>query len=68
MATMKEWAYLYKKEPDKFEYYMQKIRETEIMIKNKGKSWQFKSMGVEEFERRIKNKWIKKLENEQKNS
>jgi 3'-phosphoadenosine 5'-phosphosulfate sulfotransferase (PAPS reductase)/FAD synthetase len=65
MATMKEWAYLYQKEPDRFEYYMQKIRETEIMIKNKGRSWQFKNIGVDEFERRIKDKWIKKLENEQ---
>lgn len=66
MARMKEWAYLYKTEPIKFEYFINKIKETEEMLKKKGKNYKFKNMGVEEFERRIKNKWAPKLEQEMK--
>lgn len=54
--------------PDKFDYFMKKIKETEIMLEKKGKKYKFMKMGQEEFENRIRNKWLKKLEKEQEES
>lgn len=64
MATMKEWAYLLYTDPEKYEYYLEKIRETEKMVKEKGRKWIFLKMGADEFDRRIKGKWLTKLKNE----
>lgn len=66
MARMKEWAFLLQQYPDKFDYFMKKIKETEIMLEKKGKKYKFMKMGQEEFENRIRNKWLKKLEEEQR--
>ena len=46
----------------------EKIKETEIMLEKKGKKYKFMKMGQEEFENRIRNKWLKKLEKEQEES
>lgn len=35
------------------------------MLEKKGKKYKFMKMGQEEFENRIRNKWLKKLEKEQ---
>lgn len=61
VATMKQWAYLLHCKPEKYEYFLEKAKYTEEMIKNKGKSWKFYKIGCEEFDKRIKNKWLPKL-------
>ena len=67
-TRMKKWAFLEQQYPDKFKKKKKKIKETEIMLEKKGKKYKFMKMGQEEFENRIRNKWLKKLEKEQEES
>ncbi len=60
IATMKEWAYLLKEEPEEYESYLTQIKITENRLKEK--NWLFKNIGAEEFDRRIREKWSKLLD------
>lgn len=62
MARMKEWAYLYLKEPECFEYYIEKMKDTDKWLQEtKGKRYTMSNLEINIFEERIKNKWVKKL-------
>lgn len=61
MATMKEWAYLLWKRPDVYEDAIRRIRETEDFVAAKGRQYRFKGLTADEFDARIRKKWLPKL-------
>lgn len=62
MASMLEWAYFLKKEPKEYEESINLIKNTELKVANSGRNYSFKKMTAEEFDYRIRNKWLPKLE------
>lgn len=61
MATMYEWAYFLKKEPEKYREAIAKIEETESVVAKKGRTYKFKGLTAKQFDDRIRNKWLVKL-------
>jgi 3'-phosphoadenosine 5'-phosphosulfate sulfotransferase (PAPS reductase)/FAD synthetase len=66
MATMLEWAYFLQKEPEKYKEAIARIKETEVMVAEKGRTYKFKGLTAEQFDERIRNKWLRILEEKQK--
>lgn len=66
LASNIEWAYLLQKESKAYETAIRQIEETERMVAAKGRTYTFKKMTAKQFDKLIKTKWLKILENKQK--
>lgn len=64
IASMREWAYLLYKDEKAYETAIERIRATEIKVAKAGRKYEFKGMPVDEFDRRIRNKWLPILEHD----
>lgn len=63
--TMKEMAYLKQVEPETYELMFERIKRTEEMVKEKGRSWLFKNEGADIIKQRVDTKWISRIKYEQ---
>ncbi len=62
LGTMLEWAYFLKKHPEEYELRIKQIKDTEVMVSKKGRKYDFKNLSGDEFDKRIRTKWLPKLE------
>lgn len=64
LASMREWAYLLYKDQEFYEIAINQIRSTEIKVANAGRKYNFRGLSADEFDRRIRNKWLPILEHD----